>query len=134
MIKDIINKIEGTAQNIPNINQIIQFNVYDINKLKNVDYSCFAWTINDGIENNGTITYTISIFYVDRLLSDNSNKLLIWDEGETILKRIIDMLSEEDFGEISQRKYQYFSDEFVDKCAGVWCDFSIGIQVGDCIY
>lgn len=134
MLRDLLGRIEDIAKEQPNINQVIQFNVYDINKLKNIDYSCFAWTINNTREEYDTMTYNISIFYVDRLLSDESNKLLIWNEGETVLKRILDTLAQENFGYINSRTYNYFSDEFMDKCAGVWVDFSIGIQVGDCIY
>ena len=134
MIKQIVDEIKAVVKNIPNINTVIDFNPYDINSLKSVEYTTFAWVLNEIQEDQTSTTINMSLFYIDRLLDDNSNKMLIYETSFNTLRRIVNTLETEYNYYIPNKSYRHFTEEFADKCAGCFADISISVDIGDCIY
>lgn len=132
---NLLNTIENLVQEQPNINQIIQFNPYDLNGLREAKYTAIGYTLNGATENKmtGFITYNLSLIYIDRLTTNKSNQKEIYSTGQKTLKRIIDTLSISQY-DITNVEYQFFADEYADKCAGVFATFQVMIHTGDCIY
>ena len=134
MIKQIVDEIKDVVKNIPNINTVVDFNPYDINSLKSVEYTTFAWVLNEIQEDQTGTTINLSLFYIDRLAKDNSNKMLIYETSFNTLRRIINTLETEYNYYIPNKRYTHFTEEFADKCAGCFVDISISVELGDCIY
>ena len=59
MIKQIVDEIKAVVKNIPNINTVVDFNPYDINSLKSVEYTTFAWVLNEIQEDQTGITINL---------------------------------------------------------------------------
>jgi hypothetical protein len=132
---NLLTTIENIVQEQPNINQIIQFNPYDLNGLREAKYTAIGYTLNSATEDKiiGFITYNLSLIYIDRLTTNKSNQKEIYSTGLKTLKRIIDMLTIGQY-DIPNVEYQFFSDEYADKCAGVFATFQVKFTTGDCIY
>ena len=64
---EIINKLKDIAISKPNINYVGDGDVYTLNSLPNIDYSVFFITQNDHSIDSDTITYSLNLFYIDRI-------------------------------------------------------------------
>ena len=80
------------------------------------------------------MTVTGSIFYVDALLSDSSNKLQIQATGMTTLQQIFMRLMDNypDF-DLRTGRYTPFDEKFADLCAGVFSNFTVSFMDDICI-
>lgn len=124
---EVVDSFLNIAKNVPNINYVGQGDIYSLNTLPNVEYGVFFVTQTNHQMSENTITYNLTLFYVDRLKADGSNKLQIQSQGISTLGNIINLFSlHNDEVDIEYDiQYTTFLQRFADECSGVFCNVSI---------
>lgn len=123
----LINLLEGIAKEQPSINMIVQQDVFRINSAPSLKYGVFAWT--QGLHSgsiNGMVSYSFSLFYVDRLKEDQSNQIEIQSVGCETIGNILRTLEEYDV-EVGNYTLQTFNQRFTDECAGVFANVTLSV-------
>ena len=134
---ELINKLKSIAINKPNINYVGDGDVYTLNSLPNIDYSVFFITQNDHSIYQDTITYSLNLFYIDRISDSEDNTLNIQSDGMLQLTNIINTLVfTEDVDVDGDITFVPFIQRFADQCAGVYCNvrFVCENNLGTCNY
>ena len=134
---EIINKLKNIAISKPNINYVGDGDVYTLNSLPNIDYSVFFITQNDHSIDSDTITYSLNLFYIDRISDSEDNVLNIQSDGMLQLTNIINTLVfSEDVDVDGEITFVPFIQRFADQCAGVYCNvrFVVENNLGSCNY
>lgn len=127
-LKEVILTINRIADSQPNVNTIIKSgDIYDLNTLGDVKYAAFCASQQPHTQDEGFITYNFYLYYVDRLLSDASNKIDIQSTGIQVLSNIMRTLEYELDADFSNVVYQTFTQSFESLCAGAYV--SVGITV-----
>ena len=125
MLVDFIKMLKGVASTQPNVNQIIDNDIYRLNTLKDVEYSVFGWQQRQHQEETDFWIYSFQLFYIDRLTQDGSNELECQNTGMEVLSNIIGTII--DFGDIELNGipiYQPFTQRFKDETAGCYVTVS----------
>ena len=134
---EIINKLKNIAISKPNINYVGDGDVYTLNSLPNIDYSVFFITQNDHSIYQDTITYSLNLFYIDRISDSEDNVLNIQSDGMLQLTNIINTLVfSEDVDVEGEITFTPFIQRFADNCSGVYCTvrFIVDNNLGSCSY
>ena len=134
---EIINKLKDIAINKPNINFVGDGDVYTLNSLPNIDYSVFFITQNDHSIYQDTITYSLNLFYIDRISDSEDNVLNIQSDGMLQLTNVINTLVfSEDVDVDGEITFTPFIQRFADNCCGVYCTvrFIVDNNLGVCSY
>lgn len=127
-LAQLIRVIEGVAMQQPSINMVVQNDVFRINSAPSLKYGVFAWTQGQHSGSiNGMLTYSFTLFYVDRLTEDLSNQIEVQSVGCETIGNILRTLAEEYDVEVGGYTMQPFNQRFTDECAGVFC--SVNLQV-----
>lgn len=107
--------------------------VYDINAKEN-KFGCFVATPMTAIRQNiGLITYTYTMYYIDRLTKKEDNLDLVQTDAVNFLKGLIDYV--DDIPEIEvgdQTQFTLFRHNFDDWCAGAYIEVSFTVPEGSC--
>lgn len=134
---ELINKLKNIAISKPNINYVGDGDVYTLNSLPNIDYSVFFITQNDHSIYQDTITYSLNLFYIDRISDSEDNVLNIQSDGILQLTNIINTLVfSEDVDVDGDITFVPFIQRFADNCCGVYCNvrFVCDNNLGTCSY
>ena len=134
---ELINKLKDIAISKPNINYVGDGDVYTLNSLPNIDYSVFFITQNDHSIYQDTITYSLNLFYIDRISDSEDNVLNIQSDGMLQLTNVINTLVfSEDVDVDGEISFTPFIQRFADQCAGVYCTvrFIVDNNLGTCNY
>ena len=134
---EIINKLKDIAISKPNINYVGDGDVYTLNSLPNIDYSVFFIPQNDHSIYQDTITYSLNLFYIDRISDSEDNTLNIQSDGMLQLTNIINtLIFSEDVDVDGEISFTPFIQRFADQCAGVYCNvrFVVDNNLGTCSY
>ena len=129
-----VNTILETSQSHKLVYEVGEGDIYEHLNSGDHKYPCVFLTVQN-IDYNGTqMTVTGSLFYVDALLSDTSNKLQIQATGMTTLQQIFMRLMDNypDF-ELRTGRYTPFDEKFADLCAGVFSNFTVSFMDDICI-
>lgn len=127
---ETIKWIEDIASTQPNINTIVESgNIYDLNADEfELKYSafCISQRTHQRLSKDN-MRFNFTMFYVDRLTSDHSNKLDIQSNAVDFFNNILNSIDSSDahyvdyeYGEINP-----FTQRFTAECAGAYMDFSI---------
>ena len=96
-------------------------------------YLIFMLIIFKGI-NDSTMRMNVNFIYLDRLINDFSNKLLIQSDGIVYLNEVINSL--DDYGIDVETGYQFtpFTQSVNDVTAGVYVTLNLQVtnNLGDC--
>ena len=134
---EIINKLKNIAISKPNINFVGDGDVYTLNSLPNIDYSVFFITQNDHSIDSDTITYSLNLFYIDRISDSEDNTLNIQSDGMLQLTNVINTLVfSEDVDVDGEITFTPFIQRFADNCSGIYCTvrFIVDNNLGTCNY
>lgn len=135
---DIVNEFLDIAKKQPNINYVGEGDIYDLNKLPNIDYGVFYITQTNHTQSEQMINYNLTLFYVDRIVKDGSNKLAIQSNGIITIGNIINLFSlkNPDVEIDYDIEYTTFLHRFSDECSGVFATVRIitDNNVGICGY
>lgn len=129
---ELIKTIEIVASHQPSIKMVVENDVFRLNNRSDARYGVFAFVQNQhssSIDSN-VISYSFTLFYVDRLKNDRSNQIEIQSVGIQTLDNIIRQL--DDLGVYSEQTYtfQVFNQRFLDECAGVFTNVTFSVPVG----
>lgn len=133
---EIINGFNEIAQKQPAIKGVIKSgNIYDLSENRNAKFSTFCVTQGTHSTNivEGYTTYNLFLYYVDRLKSDESNKLEIQSTGMEVLKNVLRTFSRNYDTEITTSDFQVFTERFSELCAGVYATVSIIAYEDNCL-
>ena len=135
---EIVDNLLSIAKKQPNINYVGEGDIYSLNSLPSIDYSVFFITQTNHQQGENTVTYNLTLYYIDRLLNDGSNKLQIQSQGMMVLNNIINILNNMNSDiEIEYNiDYTTFVHKFQDNCSGVFANVSItaDAELGICGY
>lgn len=125
MLIDFVKMLKGVASTQPNINQIVDNDIYLLNTLKDVEYCVFGWQQRQHQEERDYWIYSFQLFYIDRLTQDGSNELECQSTGMEVLSNIISTII--GLGDIELNGtplYQPFTQRFKDETAGCYVTVS----------
>ena len=129
-----VNNVLETAKSHKLVYEVGEGDIYEHLNSGDHKYPCVFLTVQNIDYNGSQMTVTGSLFYVDALLSDTSNKLQIQATGMTTLQQIFMRLMDNypDF-ELRTGRYTPFDEKFSDLCAGVFSNFTISFMDDICI-
>lgn len=128
-LKDLVKYINTASISYPTIQEFGEGDIYEFLNNGEHKYPCIFLTIESISTDNDTQNINASLFYVDRLLSDNSNKLDVQTVGVTALKSVKEKLEELNYINFTSINYTPFTEKFSDLCAGAFAQCII--QVND---
>lgn len=125
---EVINLLNWVARNQPNVNGIVETgDIYDLNKECYTNlYSAFCVQQNTHSISEDFTTFSFTLFYVDRLTLDKSNKLEIQSTAceffQNLIKTIMQKFENLDWtnGEVTT-----FTERFSAECAGAFMTCTI---------
>ena len=130
LVQDVCNL--GKAE--PNIRFVSQGDIYQLNHNQDIDYPAFIVT-------QGTHTgsdydeeqFTLTLFAVDRLVSDKSNEIDVQSWANDVLMDVIRKIEEFYIGTVQPGfKIQTFTEKFYSLCAGAYATITVTIENNDC--
>ena len=124
---DIIRNLQAIAAQEPSVKSVSDGDIYDaLNAAVDIKYGVFHITQDTHATNGDLDVWGLNLFYIDRLLDNNENRLSIQSAGitilENVLKRFADTFGAEYMNNIV---YTPFTQRFKDNCAGVFCKISV---------
>ena len=129
-----VNNVLETAKSHKLVYEVGEGDIYEHLNSGDHKYPCVFLTVQNIDYNGAQMTVTGSLFYVDTLLSDTSNKLQIQATGMTTLQQIFMRLMDNypDF-DLRTGRYTPFDEKFSDLCAGVFSNFTVSFMDDICI-
>lgn len=125
---ETINFLNWIAKNQPNVNGIVETgDIYDLNKDEyQQKYAAFCVTQNTHNVGEEFTTYRFTLFYVDRLTLDKSNKLEIQSTAVQFFGNLIKTIMQKfDRLDWTNGDVQTFTEKFSAECAGAYMTCSI---------
>ena len=112
------------------VNEFDCGDVYGIMNKKYHKYPCIVLTV-DNIQKgqNDTNIVNGNLFYIDRQLADESNKLYIQSQGVSVLNNIFNKSYQNIGYPFDTQQFTPFSEKFADLCAGAYCTFSALVDI-----
>lgn len=126
MLRDLIRLIENYKDGNPLIGIVVPNDIFRLNTLPDVTYPVLGWTQGQHrlTAENGLLYFSLTVFYVDRLLADKSNELEIQSAGVAVLTDLVHYLEDRGafvYGDIALTP---FNQRFTDECAGVYASIT----------
>lgn len=128
-LNNIVTLIKNVSTAYPTVQEFGEGDIYEFLNSKEHKYPCVFLTIGSISTDGDVQNINVTLFYVDRLLDDNSNKLDIQSVSVTALKSIIEKLEETNYINFTSINYTPFTEKFTDLCAGSFAQCTI--QVND---
>lgn len=125
---EVIQLLNWIASNQPNVNGIVETgDIYDLNKDEyQQKYSAFCVTQNTHNVGEEFTTYSFTLFYVDRLTLDKSNKLEIQSTAVEFFGNLIKTIMQKfEFLNWTNGDVTTFTEKFSAECAGAYMTCSI---------
>lgn len=131
---DIVTGFKNIAKKQPNINYVGDGDIYSLNSMPNLEYGVFFITQSNHTQNEDTINYNLTLFYIDRVNSSGNNVLQIQSTGMLALNNIINNFNNLYDVEVGDIDYTTFVHRFQDDCAGVYANVTItaDAELGTC--
>lgn len=125
---ETIKILEHIASEQPNINSIVESgDIYDLNKDEyEQKYSAFCVTQNTHSIGTEFNIYSFTLYYVDRLTLNKSNKLEIQSSGVEFFSNFLHTIYQDWYGlNIETGDVTTFTERFSAECAGAYMSFNI---------
>ena len=132
----ILSELNRLLVNIANSNYLVNDafvgDVYTINGKEN-KFGCFVATPMSAVKYAiGTIRYTYILYYIDRLTKDEANIDFIQSDAVSVLKGIIDFMSNNGIEIGEGYEFTLFREKFSDWCAGAYVNVTMVVQDNEC--
>lgn len=127
---ELISILKSIALTQPSVRSTGDGNIYEVlNTKKDNEYSVFFITQGTHREDEEVDHYTLTLFYVDRLLQDmEDNRLQIQSVGKSVLSNIITTLCHNYDIDYTTITYTPFTQRFSDECAGMYAQITFDIM------
>lgn len=129
ILKELVNYIKNVSLAYPTVQEFGEGDIYEFMNSGEHKYPTIFLTIESITSDEDTQTLNATLFYVDRLLSNSSNKIDVQTVGLTALKSIKEKLEEANYINFTSINYTPFTEKFSDLCAGAFAQCNI--QVND---
>lgn len=130
-LRELYTFIEDIARQVPCIKTVIENNVLRLNEMREAQYGVFAITQESHTSSQGWNTFTLNLFYIDRLQNSQDNEVMIQSHAIEVLRAIV-MKVEESVGLADTVRYTSFTNRFQDLCAGAWAVVTLQTPASDC--
>lgn len=125
-VNELMDKIKSVALTQKPVKSAYDGDVYDNWNSAEVQYG----SVNVGLQtittNANQVTYSVILYYGDRLLQDKGNVNSIYSDGVLALQSIINTLNTLDRVDVEESVvYTPFEQQFVDYLAGVYTTIDI---------
>lgn len=125
-VNELMDKIKSVALTQKPVKSAYDGDVYDNWNSAEVQYG----SVNVGLQtittNANQVTYSVVLYYGDRLLQDKGNVNSIYSDGVLALQSIINTLNTLDRVDVEESVvYTPFEQQFVDYLAGVYTTIDI---------
>ena len=131
----ILRKLEAYSLSLPYVNSTNLGDIYEyLNGKPNVKYATVNIDINQSTRNDNLTSYSVYLYYVDRLTEDKSNWMEVKTTAEQVLNSIVNYAAE--IGDVNDGwTINYFEQQFSDFCAGGYVQFNLEVPnvMGDCL-
>lgn len=120
---ETINLLNWVAKNQPNVNGIVESgDIYDLNKDEyQQKYSAFCVTQNTHNVGEEFTTFSFTLFYVDRLTLDKSNKIEIQSTAVEFFGNLIKTIMQKfEWLDWTNGDVTTFTEKFSAECAGAY--------------
>ena len=118
---NIIQNILETSKRHKNVKEVSEGDIYVYLNSGEHKYPCVFLTVGEVTDSEMTRNVNCTLFYVDRLSSDQSNRTTVQSLGITTLGDILDTIE----GDVVSVNYTTFTEKFADMCAGVFATVDI---------
>ena len=120
------NLIE-TLKNLSASHEVIQEfgegDVYEYMNSGNHKYPCLFMTTSNINSDVSSTDYNFTLFYIDRLTNDGSNRIYTQSTGISVIRQmLIKLISLNPDVELTSANYTLFTEKFADYCGGVFCN------------
>lgn len=133
---ELLNKIKTIALSNKYINSFYDVDVYDEWNSSNVKYGSLAVNLESVTNSGQTITYSVVMYYGDRLLQDNSNYKELYTDGLRAVQSVINALIKDGtmINDDEVIQYNPLNQKFADYLGGVWTrvDIEVDNELGYC--
>lgn len=131
---NITNLIKQLASQIPNVGTIDVGDVYQINAKQDIVYPSIAITQRPHTisHNDEMTTYNFYIFYIDRLTSDDTNRMDVQNAAIEALHSLSDALNDYDVEVVNVSTVHTFNERFNDSCSGAYFELSVTVYNEAC--
>ena len=131
----ILKKLEAYSLSLPYVHSTNLGDIYEyLNGKPNVKYASVNIDINQSTRNDNLITYSVYLYYVDRLVEDKSNWMEVKTTAEQVLNSIVNYAAK--IGDVDDGwTINYFEQQFADYCAGGYVQFNLEVPniMGECL-
>ena len=131
----ILRKLEAYSLSLPYVNSTNLGDIYEyLNGKPNVKYAAVNIDINQSTRNDNLSSYSVYLYYIDRLTEDKSNWMEIKTTAEQVLNSIVNYAAK--IGDVDDGwTINYFEQQFSDFCAGGYVQFNLEVpnEMGDCL-
>lgn len=131
----ILKKLEAYSLSLPYVHSTNLGDIYEyLNGKPNVKYASVNIDINQSTRNDNLISYSVYLYYVDRLVEDKSNWIEVKTTAEQVLNSIVNYAA--GIGDIDDGwTIHYFEQQFADYCAGGYVQFNLEVPniIGECL-
>lgn len=127
-LKELIRRMEVIASFQPYVKMCVENDVFRLNTYADAKYGVFAFTQGQHTTtmDSSLMSYSFTLFYVDRLTADKSNQIEVQSVGIQVLNNILRSL--EEMGVDSDNiTFQTFNQRFLDECAGVFANVTFTV-------
>ena len=132
----VLKKLEAYSISLPYVKAVNLGDIYEfLNGNPGVKYASVNIDINQSIRNDNLISYSVYLYYVDRLTEDKRNWKEVKTTAEQVLNSIVNYaatrLGDVDDGWV----INYFEQQFTDYTAGGYVQFNLEVPnvMGDCL-
>ena len=119
-----IQKVLNTASSHILVNEVGEGDIYEYLNSGEHKYPCVFLTVTSVVDNEYTRNINGTLFYVDRLLANQSNKTSIQSVAVSVLRDMLQALNVD----VDTIEYNTFTEKFTDLCAGAYVDCQIPID------
>ena len=128
-LQEVVNTLKNIALTQPMIQAVSDGDVYEkMNGNPSVKYAVFHCTQTTHTSEDGWDNYGLSLFVIDRLMDDNTNRLEIQSQAKEALINIMRTFCENFDAECSTLTFTPFTQKFTDNTAGVWCNVTVAVM------
>ena len=118
---NIVQNILNTSSRHKNVKEVSEGDIYVYLNSGEHKYPCVFLTVGEVTDSEMSRNVNCTLFYVDRLVSDQSNRTAVQSLGITTLGDILDTIE----GDVISVNYTTFTEKFTDLCAGVFATVDI---------
>lgn len=134
-IKEIYDKIGTIAQSKIGVESYHQADPYSALNVHEVKYGAVCAAVEYAQDVENIRTYSVILYYADRLVEGGYNKVQAQDDGINILSDIVATIrhDEDVIDVVTSITYTPFAQKFADYLAGAYCTIQITVPNNNCV-